>query len=278
MTRRRYATWGWNTVAMIVSIILGFPVYWMILTSVKSSGDIFTSTPRFVPTHFTWQWFSEVFHDPNFFNNLGNSFIITGSTVALALFIGFLGALAIARFRWRGRRVFMFVVLIIQMVPALALVIPLSLQLDNMGLRDTLIGVILVYLMFTMPYTVWTLRTFIANIPRELDEAAMVDGCDRWGVFRRILLPLTLPGLVATGVYCWVQAWNEFVMANVLLTDNSKQTLQIWLLNFQQGTTHGVDWGALMAGGVLTSIPVVAIFMIFQNRIASGLTAGAVKG
>jgi N,N'-diacetylchitobiose transport system permease protein len=145
-------------------------------------------------------------------------------------------------------------------------------------LKNTLPGVVLAYLMFTTPYTVWTLRTFIAAIPKELDEAALVDGCTRFQTFTKILLPLVAPGLVATGVYGWILAWNEFVLANTLLIDNNKQTSMIYLLIFQSSPTHGADFGGLMAAATLTSLPVVVLFLLFQKRIATGLTAGAVKG
>ena len=132
--------------------------------------------------------------------------------------------------------------------------------------------------MFTMPYTIWTLRTFIANIPIELDEAALVDGCSRWQTFYKIILPLVGPGLIATGVYGWILAWNEFVLANTLLLSNSKQTTMIYLLVFQSSPTHGADYGGLMAAATLTALPVVFLFVVFQSRISAGLTSGAVKG
>jgi N,N'-diacetylchitobiose transport system permease protein len=198
--------------------------------------------------------------------------------VLISLVTGFLGALAIARFRFTGRRIFIFAVLIVQMIPLLALTIPLSLLLDQFRLKNTLIGVIISYLMFATPYTVWTLRTFIANIPKELDEAAMVDGCTRMQAFYKIILPLVAPGLIATGVYGWILAWNEFVLANTLLIDNNKQTGMIYLLVFQSSPTHGADYGGLMAAATLTSLPVVVLFVMFQSRIAAGLTSGAVKG
>ena len=164
------------------------------------------------------------------------------------------------------------------MIPLLALTIPMSLLLDRFHLKNSLIGVIIAYLMFTMPYTVWTLRTFIANIPRELDEAAMVDGCSRWQTFYKIILPLVSPGLIATGVYGWILAWNEFVLANTLLIDNDKQTSMIYLLIFQSSPTHGADWGGLMAAATLTSLPVVVLFVCSRAASRPGLTAGAVKG
>ncbi len=277
-SRRRRATWGWNALAMVLVVILGFPIYWMLITSVKTSSDINSLTPKFWPTHPSLRSFREVLHDPIFRADLRNSLLITVTAVLISIVIGFLGALAIARFRFLGRRIFIFVVLIVQMIPLLALTIPMSLLLDRLQLKNSLIGVIIAYLMFSMPYTTWTLRTFIANVPKELDEAAMVDGCSRFQTFYKVILPLVGPGLIATGVYGWILAWNEFVLANTLLIDNDKQTSMIYLLIFQSSPVHGADWGGLMAAATLTSLPVVALFVAFQSRISAGLTAGAVKG
>ena len=276
--RRRYATWAWNALAMVLAVAIGFPIYWMLITSFKRSSDITTLTPQFWPAHPSLRGFSEVLHDPIFIDDMRNSAIITLSAVLVSLVIGFFGAMAIARFRFLGRKVFIFAVLIVQMIPLLALTIPMSLLLDSVHLKNALLGVIIAYLMFSMPYTVWTLRTFIANVPPELDEAALVDGCSRWQVFYKIILPLVGPGLIATGVYGWILAWNEFVLANTLLLTNDKQTLMIYLLIFQSSPVHGADWSGLMAAATLTSLPVVVLFVIFQSRISTGLTAGAVKG
>jgi N,N'-diacetylchitobiose transport system permease protein len=277
-SRNHRATWGWNALAMFLAAAFGFPVYWMLITAFKTSRDINRLVPQFWPHHPTVRGFREVLGDPIFRDDILNSLLITFGAVAVSVVIGFFAALSIARFRFLGRRVFVVAVLIVQMVPLLALTIPLSLLLDQVHLKNTLPGVIVAYLMFTTPYTVWTLRTFIAAIPRELDEAALVDGCTRLQVFSKILLPLVGPGLVATGVYGWILAWNEFVLANTLLVDNEKQTSMIYLLIFQSSPTHGADYGGLMAAATLTSLPVVVLFLMFQRRIATGLTAGAVKG
>ncbi len=276
--RGRYATWGWNTVAMVLSVVFGFPIYWMLITAFKTSSDINSLKPRFWPNHPTLRGFSEVLRDPSFRTDLRNSLVITLAAVLISIVIGFFGAMAIARFRFLGRKIFIFVVLIVQMIPLLALTIPMSLLLDRFHLKNSLTGVVIAYLMFTMPYTIWTLRTFIANVPKELDEAALVDGCSRWQTFYKIILPLVSPGLIATGVYGWILAWNEFVLANTLLIDNDKQTSMIYLLIFQSSPVHGADWGGLMAAATLTSLPVVVLFVLFQSRISAGLTAGAVKG
>jgi multiple sugar transport system permease protein/N,N'-diacetylchitobiose transport system permease protein len=276
--RKTYATWGWNAVAMFLAALLGAPIYWMLATSFKTSADINQLVPQFWPKHPTLRAFREVLGDPIFRDDLRNSFVITVAAVVISLGVGFFGALAIARFRFAGRKAFIFAVLIVQMIPLLALTIPMSLLLDRFQLKNSLTGVVIAYLMFSMPYTVWTLRTFIAGIPRELDEAAMVDGCSRWQTFYKIILPLVGPGLVATGVYGWILAWNEFVLANTLLLDNDKQTAMVYLLVFQSSPTHGADYGGLMAAATLTALPVVVLFVLFQSRISAGLTAGAVKG
>jgi multiple sugar transport system permease protein/N,N'-diacetylchitobiose transport system permease protein len=250
----------------------------MLITSFKTSTDINQLVPQFWPHHPTLRAFREVLADPIFRADMRNSLVITLGAVLVSVVIGFFGALAIARFRFAGRRIFVVAVLLVQMIPLIALTIPLSLLLDNYQLKNSIPGIAIAYLVFTTPYTVWTLRTFIANIPRELDDAAMVDGCNRWQTFYKIILPLVAPGLIATGVYGWILAWNEFVLANTLLVDNDKQTAMIYLLVFQSSPTHGADYGGLMAAATLTALPVVVLFAVFQSRISTGLTAGAVKG
>jgi multiple sugar transport system permease protein/N,N'-diacetylchitobiose transport system permease protein len=265
-------------VAVLLSILFGFPIYWMLITAFKTSGDINRLVPQFWPHHPSLRAFREVLSDPIFRDDLRNSLLITVGAVLVSIVLGFFCALAVARFRFLGRRIFVVALLVVQMIPLIALTVPLSLLLDSYHLKNTLPGVALAYLMFTTPYAVWMLRSFIANIPPELDEAAMVDGCSRWQTFYKIILPLVGPGLVATGVYSWILAWNEFVFANTLLLDNNKQTAMVYLLNFESSPTHGADFGGLMAAATLTALPVVVLFAVFQSRIASGLTAGAVKG
>jgi N,N'-diacetylchitobiose transport system permease protein len=276
--QNRWMTGVWNTVALGFAVVMGFPIYWMLLTTVKSGKDLLTQNPTFWPSHFDFSSYSVVFHDPSFLPDLENTAIITLGAVAAGLVVGFLAAIGVARFRFRGRNFFIVSMLVVQMVPLLALVIPMFLVLKNIGLYNQLFGVIIAYLVFTIPYVVWTLRSFIVNIPMELDEAAMVDGCTRWGAFFRVVLPLTVPGLITTGVYCWIQAWNEFVIANTILSDNDKQTSMVWLTSYSASPTHGADYGSQMAGALLVSLPVIILFVIFQKRVASGLTAGAVKG
>jgi N,N'-diacetylchitobiose transport system permease protein len=165
----------------------------------------------------------------------------------------------------------------IQMLPQAGLIIPLYVVLARYHQVNALTGVIVTYMTFALPFCVWTLRGFIINIPRELEEAAMVDGNTRLGAFLKILLPLAAPGLVATSVFAFITSWNEYIFARVLLSDQGKQTLTVWLSYFLGSSRH-TDWGALMAGSTLTAIPVLIFFLLIQRRIAFGLTAGAVKG
>ncbi len=165
----------------------------------------------------------------------------------------------------------------VQMLPAAGLIIPLYVLLARYHEVNTLTGVIVTYLTFALPFSVWTLRGFILGIPKDLEEAAMVDGSTRLGAFVRILLPLVAPGLVATSIFTFITSWNEYIFARVLLNDQSKQTLTLWL-SFYLGTGRNTDYGGLMAGSTLTAIPVVVFFLLIQRRIAFGLTAGAVRG
>ncbi|WIM98299.1 carbohydrate ABC transporter permease [Actinoplanes oblitus] len=265
-----------NAAGLIFAIVMFFPVYWVLITSFKPQTEWSSFTPTFVPHAPTLDNFTSAFNAPLFKQSLINGILVTAMAVIAALIVGFLGALAVARFRFYGRRAIILVVLAVQLIPFISLLIPIFLMLQSWhAVGNTLIGVTLVYTVLILPYTVWMLRGFIAGIPRELDEAAMIDGCTRGQVFWRIVLPLTGPGLVATSVYGFIQAWNEFMIINTL-NDPEHQNLMAWLM--QNQTSRGTYWGPLMAGAIITSIPVVIFFLAVQRNIASGLTAGAVKG
>ncbi|MFD3870078.1 carbohydrate ABC transporter permease [Streptomyces sp. NPDC058623] len=267
---------AWTAVGLAVAVVWIFPVYWMAATAFKPGPDIHAAVPQLWPARPTLQHFTKVASDPLFWDAVGNSALVTGLTVLLAVPVAFLSALAIARFRFRGRGVYVTVVMLVQMVPHVALVIPIFLTLSDVGLSDSVTGLVVTYLAFILPFAVWTLRGFIAAVPRELEEAAMVDGCNRTQAFWRIILPLTLPGLIATTVYSMVLAWNEYLFAYFLLGSPDKHTVPLWLTHFV--TSEGTDYGALMAGSTIVAVPVVVFFMLVQRHIAGGLTAGAVKG
>ena len=275
--RRLVRRIGLNLLGLLVFAVMVFPVYWMVLTAFKRGNDVLSFTPQFFPQHPTLANFRDAIGRDLFWSSVRNSLVVVGAVVVVSVVLAFLAALALAKFRFYGRRAFIVIVFGVQMVPLAALIIPLYITLSSVGQVDKLSGVIVSYVALVLPFCVWTLRGFIAGVPKELEEAAMVDGSTRFGAFARILLPLAGPGLVATSIFAFIQAWNEYIIAYVLLSSADKQTVTIWLANFTTGTTRGVDWGTLMAGATLTALPVVLFFVLVHRRIAFGLTAGAVK-
>jgi N,N'-diacetylchitobiose transport system permease protein len=266
-----------NLAGVLVFVVMVFPVYWMVVTAFKPGVEITSYTPHWLPLHPTLVHFTDAIHRPFFWSSVKNSLIVVSVVVALSIVLAFLAAVALAKYRFTGRRAFIVMIIVIQMLPPNALIIPLYVVLARYHQVNQLSGVVITYLTFVLPFSIWTLRGFILGIPRDLEEAAMVDGRSRFGAFVRVLLPLAAPGLVATSVFAFIQAWNEFIFAYILLNDAQKQTLTIWLASFL-GTSRGTDWGGLMAGATLTAIPVVIFFLLVQRRIAFGLTAGAVRG
>ena len=267
-----------NATGLFVFVVVAFPVYWMVATAFKQGQDVLSYDPVWLPRDPTLDSFRDAISRPYFWSGVRNSLIVVLSVVAISIVLAFLAALALAKFRFYGRRPFIVVIFAVQMVPLTALIIPLYIALSSVGQVDKLTGVIISYVALVLPFCVWTLRGFIGGIPRELEEAAMVDGSTRFGAFLRILLPLVGPGLVATSIFAFIQAWNEYIIAYVMLSSQEKQTVTIWLANFTTGTLRGVDWGTLMASATLTALPVVFFFILVHRRIAFGLTAGAVRG
>jgi N,N'-diacetylchitobiose transport system permease protein len=268
---------GWNVVGLVLFVVMVFPVFWMISTSFKPADEINSQTPTWFAGKPTLQHFRDAIHKPFFWDSVKNSVIIVLIAVAISMVLAFLAAVALAKYRFAGRKLFIVLMIGIQMLPGAGLIIPLYVVLARYHQVDTLTGVIVVYISAVLPFSVWTLRGFILGITRDLEEAAMVDGSTRFGAFARILLPLVAPGLVATSVFAFITSWNEYIFARILLNDQSKQTVTVWLSYFL-GTSRNTDWGALMAASTLTAIPVVLFFLVVQRRIAFGLTAGAVKG
>ena len=268
---------AWNVVGVAIFVVMIFPVFWMVSTAFKSDDQINALTPTWFPLHPTLKHFRDALAKPYFWDDVKNSVIVVLVTVTIAMVLAFLAAVALSKYRFTGRKLFIVLVIGVQMLPGAGLIIPLYVVLARYHEVNTLTGVILVYLTGVLPFSVWTLRGFILGIPKDLEEAAMVDGSTRFGAFARILLPLVAPGLVATSVFAFITSWNEYIFARVLLNDGSKQTITVWLSYFL-GTSRQTDWGALMAASTLTAIPVVVFFLLIQRRIAFGLTAGAVRG
>ncbi|MFC8452924.1 carbohydrate ABC transporter permease [Kitasatospora sp. NPDC057223] len=266
-----------NAAALAVLAVSVFPVYWMAITALKPTADIQADTPSFLPLHPTLDHFRTAVHAAGFGTFWRNSLLVTLGAVLMSLLVALLAAFAVGRMRWRGRRAFILMVFIAQMAPWEALLIPMYVIARDTDMLDSLSMLTLVYFMTTLPFTIVTLRGFLAAIPVELEESAQVDGCSRAGAFRRVTLPLLAPGLLSTSLFGFITAWNEFAFANTLIIKNQDaRTLPVWLSSF--ANVFGTDWGATMAASSLFMLPVLLVFLVLQNRVTSGMTAGAVKG
>jgi N,N'-diacetylchitobiose transport system permease protein len=274
---RRAKQVGWNAVGVAVFALMAFPVFWMVSTAFKPADEINSVTPTWFSGHPTLQHFRDALARPYFWTDVKNSVIVVLATVAIAVALSFVAAVALAKYRFTGRSVFVVLIIGIQMLPPAGLIIPLYVVLARYNQVNALTGVIVTYLTFALPFCVWMLRGFVVGIPKDLEEAAMVDGSTRLGAFVKILLPLVAPGLVATSVFAFITSWNEYIFARTLLNNQSHQTVTVWLSYFL-GTGRQTDWGALMAASTLIAIPVVVFFLLVQRRIAFGLTSGAVRG
>ena len=272
-----------NLAGLLVALVTLFPVLWMISTAFKPPTEIYSLTPHPVPLHPTLANFRNVLsgtvlNNIPYWTYLRNSLFITIVAVAVSSLLALLAAVALARFRFRFRTTYLIMLLIVQMLPQQALVIALFIDFRSLNLLDSLTGLIAVYTAFALPVTIWMLRNFAATVPRELEEAAAIDGAGAWTVFWRILFPLVTPGLVATSVFAFIFAYNEFVFALTIIgpTDTPKFTLPLYVQYFYG--RNGADWGSIMAASTLFTIPVLAFFLLIQRRLAAGLVAGAVKG
>lgn len=271
---RRLRRIALNGLGVLASIFFVFPVYWMVNTAFKSQEQFQTYTPIFIPTP-TLDNFTKALSQPHFLDYVRNSVFVSATTVLLALIVGFLAAVTLARVRFRGRRSFLLLVAVAQMAPFEALLIPIFLAIKDWG-YNWVPTLIIIYFIFTLPFTIWSLRGFVAGIPVDLEEAAMVDGATRFTAFWRVTLPLLAPGLVATSIFCFITAWNEYLYAYTFMSEQTHYTLPVWLVSFR--TFLGTDWGATMAASTLFTLPVLIFFLIVQQRMVGGLTTGAVKG
>ncbi|MCR2785117.1 MULTISPECIES: carbohydrate ABC transporter permease [unclassified Microbacterium] len=278
--RRRVGSLLTVAAAVVVFLASVFPVYWMVNTSFQPNGQVRGSELHFWPDNFTLDNYVGVVSGSArapFLPALGNSLMVALLTVVIALVFAFLAALAVTRFRFRSRAPFIITILVIQMIPAEAMIISVFRLIDGWQLLNSVIGLTLVYIATVLPFTIWTLRGFVNGLPIELEEAGMIDGLSRSQAFWKITFPLLAPGLVATGVFGFIQAWNEFVFALVLNPRPEAMTLPVWLRTFLD-PNGGINWAELMAGSTLVAIPVVVFFLIVQNRMTGGMVAGAVKG
>ena len=280
LARKRLGKIALNAAGLLVFLFAIFPVYWMVSTAFKTRDQIFTTDFIPFPTHFTFEHIDRVLSEGvaghSIWLYMRNSAIVAVGTVLIGSVFSLLAATAVARFRFKGRNTFLILLLIVQMIPSEALLIPLFLSVKRLGLYDQLAGLIVVNVGLTLPFGIWMLRTFVAAVPKSLEEAAWIDGAGRLTTFWKVLFPLVAPGLVATSIFSFITAWNELIFALVLMSSSSGYTMPVALQYFfgQKGT----DWGAIMASSTMMTIPVVVFFLLVQRRMVSGLVAGAVKG
>ena len=269
-----------TTVAYVVLgfllLLVLFPFYWMTITSFKTEDQMRSLVSMFWPAPFVVENYTQLLTKTDFAIWYRNSAAVAISSTLVATAIGTLGAYALARLRFLGRAFLSSATLITYLVPPSILFIPLYAQIRTMGLADSLAGLVAAYPSFTVPFVTWLLMGYFGSIPEELEEAAMIDGATRFGAFRRIILPLAAPGVLAAGLFAFTQAWNEFLYALVFISDVKQRTLPVGLSTFITGDVYG--WGYLMAGAVLTTLPVIVVYTYLQRYMVEGLTAGSVKG
>jgi ABC-type glycerol-3-phosphate transport system permease component len=280
---KRAKTASLNALGVVIALITLFPIFWMISTAFKPSHEIYSLTPHLLPSHPTWANFSQVISG-QVSGGIGgvwlffrNSLLVAILSVVIASLLALLASVAVARFRFRFRTSFLIMLLIVQMIPGQALIIALFLDFRSLNLLGNLAGLVVVYSAQALPVTIWMLRNFVATIPKELEEAAAIDGASGTRIFWRILFPLVMPGLVATSIFAFITAYNEFIVALTFLGQaHSNYTLPIYVQYFFG--RGGAQWGPIMAASTMYTIPVVIFFLIVRRRLVGGLVAGAVKG
>ncbi len=275
--RRRKPRVVANVIAIVFSVIWAFPVYWMVNTSFKARPEVMTATPIFFPRHPTLSNYVDAFVQSDFLFDLRNSVIVVAGAVTLSIVVGLFASAALSRFRFRGRRTIMVLILTVQMLPPTALLIPTFLVFNQLNLLGTYAGLVFAYVASVLPFSIWVMRGFFLAIPYEIEQAAMLDGAGTWRILRSVLFPLVLPGVIATSIFAFIAAWNDYLIAYTFMKTQTMYTLPVWLASFSS-PTRGTDFGGQMAASVLFSLPVIVFFLLIQRKLVAGMSAGAVKG
>ena len=264
------------TMLILVSVIIAFPFVWLLITSLKTTPQMYKFPIEYVPSPFTLEHYRDVFINHDFIKYFLNSVIISAGASLCSVLIALMPAYAFSRFVFPGKKSLMLSVIVTQMFPPVLFVIPFFLILKKLALINNYFGMILVYLPFTVPVAIWMIINFFKKVPIELEEAACIDGCNLFQTFRKITLPLVIPGVASVGIYTFLFSWGELMLAMSFLPDKTKQTLPILLTLFIG--QYNTRWGQMFAGSVISTIPAIIMFMILQRYFVEGLTAGSVKG
>jgi len=267
---------GLYLLAVVIAFYALFPFYYAIITSFKSGTALFTVD--YLPHQLEWNNYLSVFSEQPFARNILNSVLVASAVVGLSLLLGVTSAYAMARIHFRGRTLLLMTILAVSMFPQVAVLSGLFELIRGMGLYNSPISLIYSYMIFTLPFTVWVLTTFMRELPRELEEAAIMDGASAWTIVYRVFLPLMGPAMISTGLLAFIAAWNEFLFALTFTLTNEQRTVPVAIALISGASQHELPWGRIMAASVIVTVPVVLLVLVFQRRIVAGLTAGAIKG
>ncbi len=274
--QRLFVRLGFYLLVTAIVLYAVFPFYYAIVTSFKTGPELFSVD--YFPVRWHWDNYIAVFREQPFAHNIFNSVLVSFIVVALSLLLGVTAAFALGRVRFRGRGLLLLTVLGVSMFPQVAVLSGMFELIRGLGLYNNLLGLVVSYLIFTLPFTVWVLTTFMRDLPKELEEAAIMDGATPWQIIVKVFLPLMWPALVATSLLAFIAAWNEFLFALTFTLSNEQRTVPVAIALISGASQYELPWGNIMAASVIVTLPVVALVLIFQRRIVSGLTAGAVKG
>ncbi len=277
MRMRRFLSRGaFHLVVALILLYTLFPFYWAVVSSLKTGTDLFGVD--LIPHNPTLQNYIGVFAEQPFGRNILNSVLVAVPTVGVSLLLGATAAYAFARVRFRGRSLLLLGILSVSMFPQVAVLSGLFELIWTLGLYNSLPALILSYLIFTLPFTVWILTTFLRDLPLELEEAALVDGANAWQILTRIFLPLLAPAMVSTGLLAFIAAWNEFLFALTFTLTSERRTVPVAIALMSGASAYELPWGNIMAASVIVTVPLILLVLVFQRKIVSGLTAGAIKG
>ena len=267
---------GFYALLALIIFYTVFPFYWAIVSSLKEGSELFKV--EFIPPDPAWTNYIAVFEEQPFGRNILNSIFVAVSTVALSLSLAVAAAYALGRIRFRGRTLLLFTILGVSMFPQIAVLSGMFELVRALGLYNNLLSLTLSYMIFTLPFTVWVLTTFMRELPKELEEAAIVDGAKPFTIVTKVFVPLMGPALATTGLLAFIAAWNEFLFALTFTLSGDMRTVPVAIALISGASAYELPWGNIMAASVIVTVPLIVLVLIFQRRIVSGLTAGAVKG
>ena len=277
-TRATLARAGFLLGVAALLFYLLFPFYWTIVSSLKTSSQLFATPINYIPPTPQWENYAQVFKSQPFAQFLLNSFVVAGGTTLMSLLIGMFAAYSLGRFDFSGRKPIYYATLAVAMFPQISVLGGLFVLIRSLGLYDTVWGLMLSYMIFTLPFTIWILTGFVREIPAELEEAAFIDGATPLQTLTKVLLPMMAPGLVTAGLLAFIQAWNEFLFALTYTVGQNSRTVPVAIAFFSGTSSFELPWNLITAASVVVTLPLIVLVLIFQQRIVAGLTAGSVKG